>query len=197
MEEVSILSDPTGITTSSRIDHMAFLRDAIGLDPVSAGMFYQAERLQEKGQLRQAVKYYERVLRNYPNCIEATTNVTIIRELLVDEDEREQEKESNKEREKEPTSSTTNNSSIVTEMDISWHGYEDMIFGSPPDPSYCAYDAAKKHMKSNGYGGSLLKLLENTIHDYTDDDEFITCDGAKKMTGLARFQVTLIPDKEK
>ena len=191
MEEVSILSDPTGITTSSRIDHMAFLRDAIGLDPVSAGMFYQAERLQEKGQLRQAVKYYERVLQNYPNCIEATTNVTIIQELLVDEDEREKTKESNKEREKEPTSLANNG--IVTEMDIEWHGSEKILFDYYPDPDECAFAAAREHLTGTGYGGSLLKLLENTK---TSDVCNAETGWESHVSGRARFQVTLIAEKQ-
>ena len=93
MEELSLLSDSTGISRSCRIDHMAFLRDAIGLDPISAGMFYQAERLQGKGQFRQAVKYYERILLTYPNCVEAITAITIILEAkMLDQAERLQEK---------------------------------------------------------------------------------------------------------
>lgn len=94
MEELSLLSDSTGISRSCRIDHMAFLRDAIGLDPISARMFYQAERLQGNGQqFRQAVKYYERILLIYPNCVEAITTITIILEAkMLDQAERLQEK---------------------------------------------------------------------------------------------------------
>lgn len=57
MEEVS---DITEFSTSSRgsspTEHIAYFTEELGLDAGTAALLYRAERLQEKGQLRLALK---------------------------------------------------------------------------------------------------------------------------------------------
>jgi len=57
----------------------------VGLDRGTAALLFRAERLQEKGQLRQALKYYEAVLSTFPDCPEAVVNARITRDLLAED----------------------------------------------------------------------------------------------------------------
>ena len=77
-ESVSNLS-----STSSRSEHMAYLMGDLNLDRATAALMYRAERLQEKGQLQQALKYFERVLATC-HCEEAAVNARMIREQLAE-----------------------------------------------------------------------------------------------------------------
>ena len=61
--------------SSCRTEHMAYLIECLGLDNFTAGLLYKAERLQEKGKLKQAIKYYEKVLWSFPQCHEASENL--------------------------------------------------------------------------------------------------------------------------
>jgi hypothetical protein len=45
--------------SSSRTERINYLNNVLGLDRGTAALLVRAERLQEKGQLRQALKYYE------------------------------------------------------------------------------------------------------------------------------------------
>jgi hypothetical protein len=47
---------------------MNYLTNVLGLDGGTAALLIRAERLQEKGQLRQALKYYEVVLLACPDA---------------------------------------------------------------------------------------------------------------------------------
>jgi hypothetical protein len=53
---------------------MNYWTNVLGLDRGTAALLIRAERLQEKGQLRQALKYYEVVLSASPECPEAVVN---------------------------------------------------------------------------------------------------------------------------
>ena len=57
----------------------------VSLDRRTAAMMYRAERLQEKGQLQQALRYFDRVLGSHPTCEEAAVNARMIREQLAEE----------------------------------------------------------------------------------------------------------------
>ena len=78
-ESVSSLS-----TASSRSQHMAYLMNDLDLDRATAALMYRAERLQEKGQLQQALNYFERVLAMRHDCEEASVNARMIREQLAE-----------------------------------------------------------------------------------------------------------------
>lgn len=68
---MDIQSDISSLSgSSSRKEQMAYLAEELGLDRTTAAMLYRAEQLQEKGQLKQATKYFEAVLRKYPGCSE-------------------------------------------------------------------------------------------------------------------------------
>lgn len=66
-----------------RAEHMQYFMD-LGLDRDTAALLYRAERLQEKGQLRQALPYFQEVLATNPDCIEASVSVKMITKLLKD-----------------------------------------------------------------------------------------------------------------
>lgn len=70
-------------STSSRSEQMAFFMEDLNLDRPTAMLMYRAERLQEKGQLRQALRYFEQVLSAKPDCEEARVNARMIREDLA------------------------------------------------------------------------------------------------------------------
>jgi hypothetical protein len=184
--EVSGLSE----TRSSRKEHMAFLTNVMGMDPASAAMLYRAERLQEKGQLRQAIIYYETVLSKCSNCTEAIVNIRIVKELIVEEEEKKAAQQRLSVIPEKPDRPPSQG--VITEMDIFWSGFEDHRVDYYPDPVACAFRAAKSQLRESGHGGSLLKLLENkTIKDVCNaHTDWEAC-----LSGRARFQVTLIPDR--
>lgn len=57
----------------------------LGLDRAAAALMYRAERLQEKGQLQQALRYFERVLSTHAGCQEAAVNARMIHEQLSEQ----------------------------------------------------------------------------------------------------------------
>lgn len=179
--------------SSSRTEHMQFLTNVMGMDTTSAAMLFRAERLQEKGQLRQALKYYESVLSKCPECAEATENIRIVKELLGDE-----ETDLNRQKRKKKLYDIPEkievrpSKSTITECDIPWSGRESIAFDYYPDPDECALQAARTHLTRAGYGDSLLKLLENkTTADICNAETgWETC-----LKGSAVFRVTLIPDR--
>jgi len=65
-------------STSSRADHLEYFKQQFGLDDAHAALLLRAERLQEKGQVDQALMYFQAVLRVYPGCSEARMNVDMI-----------------------------------------------------------------------------------------------------------------------
>ena len=67
-------------STSSRVDHLAYFEQDLHLSPTSARRMYKAERLQEKGQLLQAMVCYDRVVREHPGCREAKENCEMLKE---------------------------------------------------------------------------------------------------------------------
>jgi tetratricopeptide (TPR) repeat protein len=87
MEEVSVLSTSSaGLSSaSSRTEHMAYLTESLGLDSGTAALLYRAERLQEKGQYKMALKYYQKVLQAKPDCLEAAENARITKEMLKEQ----------------------------------------------------------------------------------------------------------------
>ena len=178
---VSDLSDD-----SSRSEQMAYLTNELKIDKVSAAMLYKAERLQDKGQLKQALKYYERVLMKYPGCDEAATNLEIVNELLED-----QQKESENLR-RLPTITEQPSPPVITEMHVEWVDRESIQLDYEPNADKAAFQAAKEKMISMGYSNSLLKLIKNEVshkeisHDTGWEEE---------IGGRALFQVTLIRDE--
>uniref|UniRef100_A0A7S1MJ74 Tetratricopeptide repeat protein n=1 Tax=Alexandrium catenella TaxID=2925 RepID=A0A7S1MJ74_ALECA len=69
-------------TSSCREDNIAYFMSSHGLDRDSAQLLHRGERLQEKGQLDQALLYFRRVLDRHPGCVEARTNVTLITDFM-------------------------------------------------------------------------------------------------------------------
>jgi hypothetical protein len=181
MEDISSLSH-----TCSRAEHIAYLTNELGLDKLTAATLHRGERLQEKGQLQQAIYYFENVLKKYPECPEASVNLRIVKTLLEDKG-------------KEATSmpvipekqSPHSISMFVTDMEVTWSGVEDPIIGYIPDPDECAVGAAEKRLRDIGYGNSMLKMISNIVTNETCDAEtgWVTY-----LQGKALFRVTLIPE---
>eukprot|EP00747_Dinoflagellata_sp_TGD_P181108 gnl/TRDRNA2_/TRDRNA2_34617_c0_seq1.p1 gnl/TRDRNA2_/TRDRNA2_34617_c0~~gnl/TRDRNA2_/TRDRNA2_34617_c0_seq1.p1 ORF type:complete len:224 (-),score=50.17 gnl/TRDRNA2_/TRDRNA2_34617_c0_seq1:331-1002(-) len=65
---------------SKMSDALRFFKDQ-GLDDKSAHILLRAERLQDKGQIDQALVYYQEVLSANPGCTEARVNVDMIRRM--------------------------------------------------------------------------------------------------------------------
>jgi hypothetical protein len=63
---------------SSRSEMVAFFQSAHGLDRQTADLLYRAERLQEKGQIAQAIVYYNEVLQVVPGCEVAQQNISLL-----------------------------------------------------------------------------------------------------------------------
>lgn len=55
-------------TTSSRNENLIYFEQDLGLSPSMARIMYQAQRLQDKGQMIQAIICYDRVLKQRPDC---------------------------------------------------------------------------------------------------------------------------------
>jgi tetratricopeptide (TPR) repeat protein len=180
-EDISSLSH-----TSSRLEHIAYLTKELGLDRSTAATLYRGERLQEKGQLKQAMYYFETVLKKYPDCSEAYENLRIVK-TLVEEEHGKETKSMPVIPEKESPESLP---MIVTEMEVTWSGLQDPKRGCISDANKCAVYEAEKRLREIGFGDSLLKLLSNTITNRC-------CDGCLTyLKGNALFQVALIPETE-
>jgi hypothetical protein len=102
------------------------LTNVLGLDEGTAALLVRAERLQEKGQLRQALKYYEVVLLACPECPEAVVN------SMPASQETSWRK---KKRTPQPNLSMIPernercpNTPTITEMDVDWNVREDVRF---------------------------------------------------------------------
>lgn len=178
----------SALTSLSRTENIEYFMTVIGLDRTAASFLYRAEKLQDKGQWKAAMKYYQKVLEIKPDCSEAQMGVSISTDMLVQE---EQEGLSDKvtAAAAKPKDGTA---VIVSEMEILWNGKESIQFDYNPDPDDLAFDFAKRHLSKSGHSGSLLKLLKNSILEEKCD---VDTGWEMFMSGRALFQVTLIPDR--
>ena len=181
-DSVSSFSDLSN--ASSRFEHMAYLRQELGLDTATAALLYRAERLQEKGQLQQSLKYYERVLRGKPDCTEAKENARMVSEEL----------EERKRNGLQPvTEKDTTSPYCITEMQVNWSDSENIRFDYIPDADTAAFREARSQLLRTGHGDSILKLLKNEI---LEDICTVETGWEQFISGRALFQVTLLPDKD-
>jgi hypothetical protein len=100
---------------------------------------YQAEKLQEKGQLKLALLYFKKVLDSSPDCFEAQENARITREILAGEEDN--FKQNGLESISEDKISKTG-SYTTTEMEIEWSGSENYRIGYYPEPDQLVVGAA-------------------------------------------------------
>jgi len=61
---------------------MNYFMNELGLDRTTAVLMQRAERLQERGQLSQALWYFQEVLLQRPNCQEAAVNIRMVNSML-------------------------------------------------------------------------------------------------------------------
>ncbi|CAB9527049.1 expressed unknown protein [Seminavis robusta] len=80
-------SDISEITGSTAQDELDYLKSTFGLDTHTALLLKRAMHLQEKGQLKQAQRYYAAVLDKASNCKFAADNARIVSELLADQEQ--------------------------------------------------------------------------------------------------------------
>jgi tetratricopeptide (TPR) repeat protein len=120
MDEISVLSVDIS-NASSRMEQMAYLTEVLGLDANTAMLLYKAERLQEKGQYKLALKYFKTVLQAKPDCKEAIESALITAELLNDEEQKISSLKTIHEKAASTTSYTT------MEMEVYWTDSECII----------------------------------------------------------------------
>ena len=186
MEDISDLSGSSLSLSlaSSRTEHMAYLRDVLRLDSTTATLLYRAERLQEKGQFKQALKYYHKVLQLKPDCEDAAENAAITAELL---------KEEEKQNPKSSLGRIPESAYPTVEMEVFWSDMDNWKYDYECDPERAAFAAAKVLLNKTGHGDSLLKLLKNEVQENRCDAE---TEYETYMRGKALFQVTLIKENE-
>lgn len=176
-------------------DKVAYFRDLFGLDDTTALLVYQAERLQHKGKLKQARKYYQLVFQKYPTCAYAETNAQVLSELIAEEQQEQQLKDAIRHgpTAKEKQQSVSSHRPIVSEMDVTWSAKENIQFDYLPEPDECAFHQAQSELSCKGYGNSMLVLLKNEVLEDVCNYE---TGWETFLRGRARFRVTLIPDVE-
>lgn len=70
-------------TTSSRESNLNYYTHAFSIDDKTARLLLRGERLQEKGQLHQALVYFDHVLAICPSCTEAAINKDMIERIIA------------------------------------------------------------------------------------------------------------------
>mmetsp|Transcript_18120 Transcript_18120/g.44461 ORF Transcript_18120/g.44461 Transcript_18120/m.44461 type:complete len:180 (+) Transcript_18120:163-702(+) len=116
MDNVSL---PSGLSSaSSRSEHITYMTAELGLDQPTAAMLYRAERLQEKGQLQQALSYFARVAERKPDCVEAVENAHMIRSMLAEQPPSQ---------EAPPCPLQTVSEYQTVEMQVEWEGAENIF----------------------------------------------------------------------
>lgn len=147
--ETSTLSRATSGTNRSA--HMQYLMGDLGLDQATAALMYKAERLQEKGQSRQALRYFKNVLETKPDCMEAASNVRMLEATLRDE------------RRLESVPEQTPAGGFVTEMHVDWTWIESVYDDSIPDFDAVALRHAHCKLAKSSHNLPLVKLLKNDV----------------------------------
>ena len=180
--ENSSISDLT--ERSSLVEQTAHFREVFGMDDTTALLLYRADRLHEKGKLKLAQKYYQKVFQVCPACTYASACAEVVTEHLKEEASEQQSLVAIPEK----PAVINSHRPMITEMDVQWTGYGITQDGCMPDPDDFALAQAETDLRSKGYGASLLVLLKNEVLEDPYD--------ANIWSGRARFRVTLIPDKE-
>jgi len=174
---------------SSLVDQTAHFQEVFGMDETTALLLYRADRLHEKGKMKLAQKFYQKVFQVCPACTYASACAEVVTEHLKEEASNQQSLVSIPEK----PAVINSHRPMITEMDVQWTGRESIQFDSTPDPDACAFAQAKTDLRSKGYGASLLVLLKNEVLEDICD---ANTGWETVLSGRARFRVTLIPDKE-
>jgi len=169
-------------TASSRAEQMQYLVKGLGLDRTTASLMYKAERLQEKGQARQALLYYGKVLEVQPNCREATVNTQILEQML-------REQRSTPSIPDGRTTQSRGRIANVGRMEVFWmesrQGSE-LLSARDFDP--CAITAAHRELQRQGLDTPFVTLLRNQVVETIRD-------GACTLwSGRAVVEATLVPN---
>lgn len=159
--------------------------ETFGLNKVVVDNLYRAEVLQEKRELDPALKYFQRVLHDYPNCNKARQDAKLTAEIIL------QHKRENMLVKRAKVPPAKRMPYQIIETDISWSGtyYHPQLGGDPLyDEDAMAREAAMQDFDLLGYGNSLLTLVKNVI----TSQEGFAMEGLY-MTGMATFKASLIP----
>lgn len=168
---------------SKLLERVALYRELFSMDDTSGMLLCRAEHLHEKGKPREALKYYQRVIKICPSCSYAVESSKLVAELL---------KEAAPNRLSAVPENVRNSGHYtITDMDVIWKDYSDPGYDDAQvDEDENAFKDAKKLLRKIGVGNSLLALLKNDV----------TCENFENVEihwhGKARFRVTLIPDRE-
>lgn len=149
--------------TSSRSEHMAYLMNDLNLDRATAALMYRAERLQEKGQLQQALRYFERVLANHQDCQEAAVNARMIREQLADAPRLEPVQEEARDAEASPKLQTANMPLTVIRQDSEkWD-----VYWTESELRDAVLGEANRKLQKVGIVTPFLEIVSMDIETYT------------------------------
>ena len=186
MSEVGSVSNLS--SASSRSEHMAYLMGDLNLDRSTAALMYRAERLQEKGQLQQALRSFERVLATKPDCEEAAVNARMIREQMAQEPRLETVRE-------EPAANATAAGVLQT---VDWQVKVVLTDSEQFDVYYTEAMlkdqfllCAKKELRDHGIQTPFVQIVAMDVEPYTpsvDIDPWMntsyTCRGVVRATLL-------------
>lgn len=75
------MAQSTFSSATNRSENLHYFKTELGLDDTYARLLMRAERLQEKGEIAQALTYFQKVLDAYPECNEAKINIEMIQRM--------------------------------------------------------------------------------------------------------------------
>jgi len=107
---MSIVSSTGASTRQEACEHF---QQMYGMDMSTAHMLARAERLQEKGQLEQALLYFNEVLAKYPNVNEARMNIDMIHRMRTEP----------------PSTAQGSQRSLPRQAELSWYGEDASLPG--------------------------------------------------------------------
>lgn len=170
-------------TASTRRDQMQYLMEELRLDRTSASIMYKAERLQERGQLRQALFYYNKVLEARPRCQEAAENARMTEQMLRNQQVALQADLNG--RQLPPTGTRSCNTG---RLEVFWlEPREAGRVYSSRDFDPVAIAAGHRALEERGYNTPFVTLVQNQILETTRD-------GASMLwSGRATVEATLVP----
>lgn len=172
---------------------MAYLITDLGMDRPTAMLMYRAERLQEKGQLRQALRYFGRVLEAKPDCEEARVNARMINQELAEQSQQRLPTV----REQAPSSGTGPPASQTADLQTADLQFTFETCDCEKYESYwdegrlndAALMKARRILEDHGVSTPFVTLVSNAVESYTPhvyDDPWMntqyTCRAVARVT---------------
>jgi len=139
----------------------------LGLDRPAAMLMYRAERLQEKGQLQQALRYFDRVLSSTPDCEEAQVNARMIREQLSEQAPPQLPTVSEHLPATQPAAPPSLQTAELQVTDTFYDRAQWDCFWSEAEMNDAVLEKARGMLEEHGISSPFLTLVKNDIETYT------------------------------